>query len=222
MKILSISDVLIPQIYTPQVRLRFPDVDLIISCGDLPYYYQDYISTLLNVPLFFVRGNHDPRVEYGERVNRTGPEGGINLHRQVVYYHGLILAGVEGSLRYKSGDYQYTQAEMWQHVWALVPGLLRNRAIHGRYLDIFVSHAPPRNVHDRLDFVHQGVDAFRWLIRVFQPAYHFHGHIHLYRPDEEVETLVGKTRVINTYGFRETLVPNYRQIKTGLREARKT
>jgi Icc-related predicted phosphoesterase len=222
MKILSISDVLVPFIYTPQVKLRFADVDLVISCGDLPYYYQDYISTMLNVPLFFVRGNHDPKTEYGDKVNRSGPEGGIDLHRRVVYYRGLIIAGVEGSLRYRLGNYQYTQAEMWQHVWALLPALLRNRAVYGRYLDVFVTHAPPRDVHDQPDRVHQGVDAFRWLVRVFQPTYHFHGHIHLYRLDEETETLVGRTRVINTYGFRETVVPDYRQIKTGFRASRKT
>ncbi|HVN56147.1 MAG TPA: hypothetical protein VMT46_17580, partial [Anaerolineaceae bacterium] len=47
---------------------------------------------------------------------------------------------------------------------------------------------------------------FRWLIRVFHPAYHLHGHIHIYRNDTPRETLVDQTWVINTYGYRETLI----------------
>ena len=32
---------------------------LILACGDLPYYYLEYIVGLLDVPLFYVHGNHD-------------------------------------------------------------------------------------------------------------------------------------------------------------------
>jgi Icc-related predicted phosphoesterase len=95
---------------------------------------------------------------------------------------------------------------MWKHVFSLVPGLLYNRLVYGRFLDVFVTHAPPAGIHDRDDLTHQGINAFRWLIRVFQPAYHFHGHIHIYRPDEVTETLFGSTRVINTFSYRETIL----------------
>jgi uncharacterized protein len=95
---------------------------------------------------------------------------------------------------------------MWLHTFKLVPGLLRNLAINGRYLDIFVSHAPPWGIHDQEDLPHQGIRAFRWLLRIFKPAFHFHGHIHVYHPDTRIETLYGQTRVINTYGYRETVV----------------
>ncbi|MFH1445795.1 MAG: metallophosphoesterase, partial [Chloroflexota bacterium] len=50
---------------------------------------------------------------------------------------------------------------------------------------------------------HQGIKAFLWLIKVFQPSYHLHGHIHLYLPKIPHETRMGKTTIINTYGFRE-------------------
>ena len=52
-------------IYSPQVRGRFEDIDLVLGCGDLPYFYLEYVLTALNVPLFFVRGNHANKVEYG-------------------------------------------------------------------------------------------------------------------------------------------------------------
>jgi Icc-related predicted phosphoesterase len=128
------------------------------------------------------------------------------MHCRSIQYNGLILAGVEGSLRYRPGEFQYTQSEMWWHVFRLVPAFLRNRFLHGRYLDLFVSHAPPAGIHDRPDLPHQGIKAFRWLIDVFQPHYFFHGHIHIHRPDTHIETVQGKTHVINTYGFRETII----------------
>jgi Icc-related predicted phosphoesterase len=92
---------------------------------------------------------------------------------------------------------------MWWHVYRLVPGLLRNRLVYGRYLDVFVTHAPPTGVHDADDLPHRGINAFRWLVNIFQPAIHIHGHIHIYYPDTKIETQIGVTRVINTYGWRE-------------------
>ncbi|MCI0520018.1 MAG: metallophosphoesterase [Chloroflexi bacterium] len=202
MKILAVSDIVLPFIYSPQIRARFQGVDLTLGCGDLPYYYQEYILTALNCPLFFVRGNHDHRTEETEGV-RSQPGGGVDLHRRVVKVNNLWLAGVEGSLRYREGYYQYSQGEMWEHVLSLVPRLLWNQAAHGRALDIFVTHAPPEGLHDRSDLPHQGIRAFRWLDRVFQPRLHLHGHVHRYRPDEEGDSLLGKTRVVNAYGYQE-------------------
>ncbi|MEM5776020.1 MAG: hypothetical protein AAGU05_13545, partial [Anaerolineaceae bacterium] len=63
MKILSISDVELGIIYSSQIAERFYDVDLVISCGDLPYYYLEYVISALNVPLYHVRGNHASKVE---------------------------------------------------------------------------------------------------------------------------------------------------------------
>jgi len=204
-KVLSVSDVVIPYIYSPQVRSKYGHVDFVIACGDLPYYYQEFIISMLDKPLFFVRGNHDPEVEYGECGNRTYPHGGIDLHRRHVRYKGLLLAGVEGSERYKHrGSFQYTQSEMWRHVFSLLPGLFFNFLTAGRYLDVFITHASPWEIHDKPDRAHRGIKAFRWMLRVFKPRYHFHGHIHVYRSDTITETEFMDTLVINTYGSRET------------------
>jgi Icc-related predicted phosphoesterase len=206
MKILALSDKIISFIYSPQVKQRFKDVDLIIGCGDLAYYYLEYVFTVLGVPLFYVRGNHDAVVEYGTGEQRTEPHGGIDLHGRLCCYNGLLMAGVEGSVRYRPGSFQYSQSQMWNHVLSMVPGLLINRLRYGRFLDVFVSHAPPAGIHDCQDLTHQGIRAFRWVISTFQPDYFLHGHIHLHRPDETTETQLGGTRVINTYGFRELIV----------------
>jgi Icc-related predicted phosphoesterase len=58
-------------------------------------------------------------------------------------------------------------------------------------------------IHDQPDLPHQGINAFRWLLKVFQPRYHFHGHIHVYHPDAVTETKFNQTQVINTYGYIE-------------------
>jgi Icc-related predicted phosphoesterase len=93
---------------------------------------------------------------------------------------------------------------MWNHVMRLVPMLLVNRVIYGKYLDIFVTHAPPWKIHDQEDLPHQGIKAFRWLLQIFKPRYHFHGHTHVYRPDAIIKTDFGDTQVINSYGYLET------------------
>ena len=204
MRILTLSDEVMIPIYSPAVRQRFGGVDLVIGCGDLPYYYLEYVLSMLDAPLFFVRGNHASVVEYGTAGPRCEPMGGTDLHLQVVNHGGLLMAGVEGSARYSRGPFQYTQTEMWQHVLRLAPGLIRNRILYGRPLDIFVSHAPPWGIHDQPDAAHQGIKAFRWLLRVFRPAIHFHGHSHVYRPDTTTETQFHRTRVINTYPYLET------------------
>lgn len=204
MNILAISDVEVDMIYSPLITQRFKDVDLVIGCGDLPYYYLEYVISMLDKPLYYVRGNHAPRfMEEGETSGRTYPWGGIDLHQAVKRdASGLLMAGIEGSLKYNKGLYQYSQPQMWQMIFAMVPRLMLNRLRYGRYLDIFVSHAPPWGIHDKEDLPHQGIKAFRWLIKVFKPAFALHGHIHIYQQYDVTETTYRSTRVINAYGYK--------------------
>jgi Icc-related predicted phosphoesterase len=207
MKILALSDTLVPFVYSPQVRNRFQEIDLLLGCGDLPYYYLEYVLNALDRPLFFVRGNHDWQVEHSNEGPRSGPPGGMDLHGRHIVYKGLLMAGIEGSLRYRNGPYQYTQREMWIKVLQLIPGLIRNRARYGRYLDLFLTHAPPHGVHDRPDLPHQGIQAFRWLVETFRPTYLVHGHVHVYRPDTPVRTRLGKTMILNAFAYQEFEIP---------------
>jgi hypothetical protein len=207
MRILSVSDIEIGFIYSPMILERFQSIDLIISCGDLPYYYLEYIETMLNVPLYYVRGNHASKVEYTSGGERTSPWGGQNLHQRVIEDDtGLLMAGLEGCVRYNRGPYQYTQNEYWMKAFRMAPALMINRMRIGRALDILVTHAPPWQIHDDNDRPHQGIKALRWLIDVFKPTYLLHGHIHIYRNDAVTQTQIGSTRVINTYGYREMVI----------------
>lgn len=205
MKILGLSDVVDQSVYSHHIRERFRDIDIAVSCGDLPAPYLEYVVSMLDIPLYYVQGNHVYNIETPDREVRSYPEGAVNLHKRVVYDQKskLILAGIEGSLIYNYNPYQYTQVKMWQMVHTLVPRLLRNKVVYGRYLDVFVTHAAATGLHDQDDPAHQGVDAFRWLIDTFKPSLHLHGHIHLYNPLTPRETQYNETRVINTYGYRE-------------------
>jgi Icc-related predicted phosphoesterase len=127
----------------------------------------------------------------------------VNIDGHVVEYQGLLIAGLEGSMRYNANPYfQYTEQEMARKVWALLPGLLMNRIRHGRYLDILITHAPPYGIHDGQDRCHQGFRAFVSFMERFRPRYLIHGHVHVYHPHQTVETVFGETTVINTYGYR--------------------
>jgi predicted phosphodiesterase len=58
LRILAVSDVVQPQLYNTEVKQWLEHVDLIISCGDLPPGYLDFLMSTLEVPLFHVIGNH--------------------------------------------------------------------------------------------------------------------------------------------------------------------
>jgi Icc-related predicted phosphoesterase len=202
MKIVAVSDIVVDWIYGPKIRQLLSDSDLVIGCGDLPLYYLEYIISSLDVPLFHVHGNHSIPEAKGDH-NIPNCTGCVDLHCRMVQFKGYTFAGVEGSLQYNSGVYQYSQFGMWMNVFRLAPALLKNRAKFGKYLDVFVTHAPAWGIQDQPDLPHQGIKAFRWILTRFQPDYHLHGHIHMYRPDMVKETCFGKTRVINTYGYRK-------------------
>jgi len=200
-KILALSDRVVEGVYSARIRERFGDVDLLLSCGDLPYSYLEYVVTMLSAPAFYVHGNHDHPEYTASGGVLDEPGGWVNLDGRVVEVGPLLLAGLEGAPRYKPGaPYQYTEREMMAKVLRLVPGLLLNRLFYGRYLDVLVTHAPPRGIHDGEDLAHRGFEAFRWLLDHFPPRYMLHGHKHVYRP-QSARTRYRRTLVVNIYPF---------------------
>ena len=203
MRALALSDQVLDLVYSTQAAQRFATIDLVIGCGDLPYYYLEYLVDTLDKPVFFVRGNHAAEVEYSQSQARRAPWGAEDLHGRVVRHGGLILAGFEGSLRYRRGPFMYTQGEMWRMVLRMLPRLLYHRLRYGRALDVLVTHAPAWGLGDREDKAHQGFKAFRWLLATFKPRWHLHGHIHLYDRNQPASVQFGPTRILNVYGYQE-------------------
>lgn len=190
-KILAISDIELPQMSNlPYLRRTYTGVDFVISCGDLPAAYIELVTSVLSVPLFYVRGNHDQ--SYDQR-----PPGGEDLHRKFVRYRGLRMAGLEGCLRYNNGSIQYTESEMFLNVIQLAPGMLLRRLLRGSGVDVMVTHASPRGIHDREDRPHQGFRSFNLLLRLYRPRYLIHGHIDIYDRRDTTWTEAWSTQVVN-------------------------
>ena len=96
MKLLAISDEVVNWIYSPSLVQRCADVDFVISCGDLPMHYLEYVTSMLNVPCFYVRGNHDLYEISESGALKTEPQGWTNLDMRRVKFRGLTIAGLEG------------------------------------------------------------------------------------------------------------------------------
>lgn len=204
MKILALSDEVVDFIYSTRVVERFGDVDMVLGCGDLPFYYLEFVVSILNKPVYFVPGNHDARSQFlsdGRIVSQA--EGCVNLDRDTAVERGILLAGLGGSIRYRDdGVHQYSQTEMQARAAALAPKLWLNRLRHGRFLDILVTHSPPFGIHDGGDLAHIGFKPFLGFIKMYQPRYLLHGHSHVYRRTDITRTLSGQTEILNVYPYR--------------------
>ena len=98
MKILAVSDQVVEGIYSSHICERLGDVDMVLACGDLPYSYLEYIVTMLNVPCFFVHGNHD-RPEYmSDGRTLAKPGGWVDVDGRTVRAKGILLGGGGGSI----------------------------------------------------------------------------------------------------------------------------
>ena len=108
------------------------------------------------------------------------------MHLKTFEFSGLTFGGFGGAWRYKpQGPHLYEQNEVERLLASFPP------------VDVFVAHNSPRLIHDRDDEVHIGFYAFTAYINRCQPKYFLHGHQH-----HDDETVVGKTRVIGTFGQR--------------------
>lgn len=189
MRILAVSDEIHPALYDHLDMSRFPNIDALISCGDLSDPYLDFLASHFNVPAFYVRGNHD----WGHN-----PAGWTNLDGQVIRFRGLRLAGFEGCGLYSPNQrVQYTERQMWWRVGRTLPQIWAKGGI-----DLLVTHAPPKGYHEGEDRAHQGIAAFRWLMETYRPRVFVHGHQHLtYGAFQERVTQVGETLLVNAFRY---------------------
>jgi uncharacterized protein len=194
-KILCVSDTIMPQLESAaNLRRRYNDIELVISCGDMSAAYLEFIISVLNVPLFYVRGNHDEG--YFEQ-----PPGGEDLHKRVVKYNGLTFAGLEGSIKYNDGRIQYTEQQMSLMVMGMATSLGIRRMNKGYGLDVLVTHSPPRGIHDAEDRPHNGFKALLQFMRWYRPRYLLHGHVHTYDRRKTTKTQYEETCILNINPF---------------------
>jgi 3',5'-cyclic AMP phosphodiesterase CpdA len=204
--ILAVSDEVDQRIYTPSIRERMGDVTMIIGCGDVPATYLEFLVDAVNRPVYYVLGNHaEELTREGSRGVPRHPLGCIDLGAKVVRDPdtGLIMVGFPGSPRYSEHEpVQYTEWQMRWMMLKLAPRLYWNKLRYGRALDLLVTHAPPRDVGDRDDIAHRGFEQMRAFLRRFRPAYHLHGHVHLYDRTQPFSQRFEDTEVINVYPYQ--------------------
>ena len=198
MRILAISDTKEGWLYDHYDRGRMEGVDLVVSCGDLPAAYLEHIVTLANVPLVYVRGNHD--TAYDERA----PEGCVPIDGQVRDFRGLRVMGLGGSIRYNDEVWGFTEQEMRRRVARMT---LLAQATGG--VDVVVTHAPPRGYGDLDDLPHRGFEAFGQLLDRLRPRLLVHGHVHMeYGRVRRVREHPSGALVVNACGSQVLEVPD--------------
>ena len=167
MKILTIADEESKSLWDYYDPERLRGVELILSAGDLSPAYLEFLVTLTNCPLLYVRGNHDSRYE------KEPPGGCICIEDRIYNYKGLRILGLGGCMRYNSGSNQYTESEMRRRVRkSEISAVLMNG------FDILLAHAPARGYGDMDDLPHMGFECFNPLLEKWKPRYFVHGHVH--------------------------------------------
>ena len=192
MKILIVADKVTDKLLEPVGGAPFlKDIDLILSCGDLPPEYLKSLLFRYDVPLFYILGNHDLRYK------TAPPVGCRNIDRQIVTFKNKKIIGLSGSRWYNGGINQYTEKEMGRFIARMRFPLWRSGGP-----DLVLTHAPPRHINDEEDLCHRGFRRFNDFIKKYKPPYFLHGHIHkFFENDSERVSTANTTRVINCYGF---------------------
>lgn len=203
MKILAISDHIDERVYSENIRHNYGDVDICVGCGDLPYYYLEYVVSTINRPVLYIRGNHDVELQHtaeGRRVERA--EGCELIDGRIVNIEDTIFMGLGGSIRYRPGPFQYTEEQMRARVARLIPRLLVNKLRYNRFVDVVITHSAPYGIHDGTDRAHIGFKVFLTLMDWFKPRYLLHGHMHQRRYNAQTSTPYGDTTVVGVFPVR--------------------
>jgi hypothetical protein len=226
-RILAVADEVEDTLYGESLGRLHPD--LVVSCGDLPFEYLEYIVTVLSVPLLYVPGNHDPDLsarpllEQPEEFQRglpigsgvgpdrlvvrrfappPGPEGCVNVDGRVAEAAGLLVAGLGGSIDYARGPNRYTQGQMRRRAFRLRARTRLRWPLHRRPVDIVITHAPPLGLGDEPeDPAHVGFAAFHPLVESLRPRLLLHGHVHPHGTPRR-DRWLNETKVVNVVPYK--------------------
>ena len=168
MKVLVVADEESRYYYDCYQPGRLDGIDLIISCGDLSRSYLEFLVTLGNCPLLYVRGNHD------DSFADHPPEGCLCIEDNVFLYRGIRFAGLGGSYRYQpDGINMYTEEQMARRIRKLWWKIRKNKGV-----DVLVTHAPAFGKGDLDTIPHRGFRCFLKFMEKYRPRYMLHGHVH--------------------------------------------
>jgi hypothetical protein len=131
--------------------------DILLSCGDVPDRVILGAAESYHCAMAFaIKGDHD--------VARPFPKPIVDLNLQVRSFAGVRFGGLSGSWKHKSpGRFLYDQ---WE-----VDGFLSSFPT----VDVFLSHKPPRGIHDRTNGVYYGFNGLYSYIMRAKPKVVIHG-----------------------------------------------
>ena len=205
--------------------------ELILACGDLPFDYLDYLMNVLDVPLVFVPGNHDPDLT-GYTASRAGlvlraglpvsapwPSGAINADGRVVDVLGMRVAGLGGCLRYSTGPNQYSERQQARRARALKARADWQRLRGAPAVDVLLTHAPPYGIGDGDDPPHRGFRTLHGLAARLRVPLLLHGHVHQYGLKNSDLSMGGTTvrNVVGRHVFEIDATPAGRRVYTDSR-----
>ena len=190
MKILLLADQADKALWDYLDKKLLEGIDLILSCGDLPANYLEFLTCFTDAPILYVHGNHDD--DYGRRP----PEGCICVDGDIYVHKGVRILGLGGCMRYRPSEYMFTERQMARRARKLWWKLFRHRGF-----DILLTHAPARGVGDQENLTHRGFRTFNRLMDRYHPRYMVHGHVHPQYAAVEFkrERQYGETTVVNAY-----------------------
>ncbi len=209
-RILAIADETTQALSVAKIKEIAPD--LVVSCGDLPFSYLEYVADAANRPFLYVPGNHDPELKrdpstrFGDPrfqhdwEDEIGPQGGYNLDGKILEEAGLTFAGLGGSIRYRPGANQYTERQMEWRARRLEARWRLRRLRRRGTIDVLVTHSPPRDLGDMPDAAHRGFASFHRLVNQLKPQFMLHGHIHPHgfeKPDRHL----GDSTIVNVVPY---------------------
>lgn len=181
------------------VELEQERADLVLLLGDHDYRDLKKIRDHYTCDIFGVHGNHDPE-------NNYDPFDIVVVHKRIINYKGLRIAGFSGCPTYNERRYhQYKDIEVKKYI----------EGIKSENIDLFMAHANPvchkplrEDVSDEIKQFrkamgtlnsdnknpHRGFHAFDDLIEYGNVGQFVHGHIH-----EEKKTKARNTIIQSFY-----------------------
>lgn len=191
MKVMFIADEESKSMWDYYDPSRTEGVELIISCGDLKPSYLEFLESMVNCPLLYVKGNHDR--QYAQQP----PLGCVCIDDRVYDYKGLRILGLGSSMRYNpEAECQCSEEKMQARIRKV-----NRQIVLMNGFDLLVTHAPARGYGDLDDLPHRGFDCFNTLLEKWKPKYMVHGHVHQtysYKFERERMHPSG-TKIINAY-----------------------
>jgi Icc-related predicted phosphoesterase len=198
MKFLCVAEHIDSFVFSKHIKERFPNIDAVLCAGDVPLEYIDYLASAFEKPVFYVVGDHHFYTETKQLPIAQAVD--FLCAKKTIAGKTVLIAGASGSLRHNNNPAQYTDSQMSLRLLALLPSLLFNKIRYGRYLDIFLTHVPPKDINDFEESAFRGFPCYKRFIERFKPKFHVHGHIHLYNQKDPRVTAHGSTTVVNASG----------------------